>query len=102
MTVEYAAIAVGAILLMVILFWKKLRVIDAQLRRMQNEFDQLQTIESRLFFMALNANPKVEASRYAHSVASSCDRSLPAPVRVGRARRLTSAVREPALAATNA
>jgi hypothetical protein len=62
MTVEYEALAIGVLLIAVILLWKKARVFDARLLKLQNGLDELRTVESRLFLMALNANPKGDAS----------------------------------------
>jgi hypothetical protein len=61
MTIEYTAFAIGAFLIAVFLIWKKLRFIDTRLTEMRDELNELHTIESRLFMMALNANPKLEA-----------------------------------------
>jgi hypothetical protein len=63
MTIEYVALAIGAFLIVVIMIWKRLRFIGARLIEMQNELNELRTIESRLFMMALNADSKVEASK---------------------------------------
>jgi hypothetical protein len=65
MTIEFAAaLAIGTFLVVVILIWKKLRFIDARLREMQNEINELHTVESRLFMMALNVkhDPKTDPS----------------------------------------
>jgi hypothetical protein len=63
MTIEYAALAIGAFLIAVIMIWKRLRFIEARFIEMQIELKELHTIESRLFMMALNANSKAEASK---------------------------------------
>jgi hypothetical protein len=70
MTIEYAAVAVGTFLIVVILIWKKLRTIDMRLREMQAELNELHTVESRLFIMALNANPKTQAPKAEPTIAS--------------------------------
>jgi hypothetical protein len=62
MMAEYTSFAIGVFLVVAIMVWKKLRVIDKRLTEMQNEVDELRTIESRLFIMALNANPEVSTS----------------------------------------
>jgi hypothetical protein len=41
MTIEYAALVIGAFLIVVILIWIKLRFMDARLRKMQKELKQL-------------------------------------------------------------
>jgi hypothetical protein len=61
MTIEYTAFAIGAFFIAVVLIWKKLRFIDARLREMRTELNELRTVETRLFMMALNASPKLEA-----------------------------------------
>jgi hypothetical protein len=63
MTIEYAAVAIGAFLIVAIMIWKRLRFINARLMKIQNELNELRTIASRLFIMALNANSKVETSK---------------------------------------
>jgi hypothetical protein len=70
MTIEYAAVAVGTFLIVVILIWKKLRTIDVRLREMQAELNELHSVESRLFIMALNANPKTQAPKAEPTIAS--------------------------------
>jgi hypothetical protein len=70
MTIEYAAVAVGTFLIIVILIWKKLRTIDMRLREMQAELNELHAVESRLFIMALNANPKAQAPKAEPTIAS--------------------------------
>ncbi len=44
------------------LIWKKLRFLEARLKKMQNELTELHTVESRLFLMALNSKAKAEAT----------------------------------------
>jgi hypothetical protein len=66
MTIEYAALFIGVFLVVLILIWKRLHAMDTQLRKMRSEIDQLQTIESRLFFMALNSNAKRIAPKTAN------------------------------------
>jgi hypothetical protein len=61
MTIEYTAFAIGAFFIAVVLIWKKLRFIDARLREMRTELNELRTVETRLFMMALNASPKLTA-----------------------------------------
>jgi hypothetical protein len=59
----YEAFAVGgAFLVAAILVWKKLRFIERRLGELQNEINELRTVESRLFMMALNAKSKEEAA----------------------------------------
>jgi hypothetical protein len=63
MTIEHsAAFVIGTFLFVVVLIWKQLRFIDTRLRGMRTELNELRTVETRLFMMALNANPKVEAA----------------------------------------
>ena len=45
MTIEYVALAIGAFLIVVIMIWKRLRFIGARLIEMQNELNELRTIE---------------------------------------------------------
>jgi hypothetical protein len=63
MTIEYTAFAIGAFFIAVVLIRKKLRFIDARLREMRTELNELRAVETRLFMMALNASPKREESR---------------------------------------
>jgi hypothetical protein len=70
MTVEYEAMTVGIVLITTavliwnkIRIWKRMRAIDAQLAKMQQEIDILQMQESRRLMMALKANSKVEAPK---------------------------------------
>jgi hypothetical protein len=70
MTVTYEALAVGifligAIFVVAILFWKRLRAVEARLRTIRREINGLHVQESRRFVMELNANPKLEASKIA-------------------------------------
>jgi len=70
MTIEYAiAFVIGAFLIVVILIWRKLRSMVAQLSKMQKQLSEMQKelkdshiLFSRLFMTAMNANPKVEAA----------------------------------------
>jgi hypothetical protein len=57
MTIEDAALAIGAFL--VILIWGKLRFMDARLRKMQKDVKEFHILYNRLFMTAMNANPKV-------------------------------------------
>jgi hypothetical protein len=64
MTIDHAALAIGAslivmILIMVTLIWRKLRFMDARLSKIQNEHNEFHILYSRLFMTAMNANPKV-------------------------------------------
>jgi hypothetical protein len=69
MTVEYEAVAVGVVLIAAVMIWSKIRIwkrmraIDTQLAKMQQEIDILQMQESRRLMMALKANSKVEAPK---------------------------------------
>jgi hypothetical protein len=63
MTIDYAALGVGAFLVALIFIWKKLRVLDAQLEQMSAEINQLQIQESRRLLMALNAKPNASGSK---------------------------------------
>lgn len=69
MALEYAAMAIGAVLIATILTWSKVRIrrrlraIDAQLAKMQKEIDILHMQESRRLMMELKANSKVEAPK---------------------------------------
>jgi len=62
-------VAVGAVLIAAVLIWSKIRIwkrmraVDAQLAKMQNEIDILQMRESRRLMMELKANSKVEAPK---------------------------------------
>ena len=59
----YEAFAVGgAFLIAAIFVWKKLRFIKKGLGKLQNEINELRTVESRLLMMALNAKSKEEAA----------------------------------------
>ena len=59
----YEAFAVGgAFLVSAIFVWKKLLFIEKGLGKLQNEINELRTVESRLFMMALNAKSKEEAA----------------------------------------
>jgi hypothetical protein len=57
MTIEYAALAIGAFL--VILIWGKLRFVDARLRKLQKKLEEFDILYNRLFMTVMNANPKV-------------------------------------------
>jgi hypothetical protein len=48
---------IGAIVLVMILIWRRFRVIDRRLARMQQEINELRWIESRLFLIGVNARP---------------------------------------------
>ena len=68
MTIEYAAIAVGAFLAM-ILMWerqrvmaKRLRKTDVRLRKVEEELKEFQILYSRLFMTTMTARPKVDKS----------------------------------------
>lgn len=69
MTVEYEALALGAFLFAAVLIWnkirmwKRMRAIEAQLKKMQKEINVLQMQKSRRLMMELNANSKVEAPK---------------------------------------
>ena len=62
MTIEHAALAIGAFFMVVIMIWRKLRFIDARLSNMQKEHDEFHILYSRLFMTAMNANPKVDVA----------------------------------------
>ena len=58
MAVEYVVFAVWAFLFagIVILVWKRLRVIDARLGKAREEIDRLQIVDLRKFLTKLNTN----------------------------------------------
>jgi hypothetical protein len=57
----YEAFAVGGAFLVAAIFvWKKLRFIQRRLGELRNEINELRTVESRLFMMALNAKSKAD------------------------------------------
>ena len=57
MTIEDAALAIGAFL--VILIWRKLRFVDARLRKLQKKLEELDILYNRLFMTVMSANPKM-------------------------------------------
>jgi hypothetical protein len=64
MTVEYVVFVVWVFSFVgiVILVWKKLRVIDAGLGKMRKEIDHLQIVDLREFRTKLNANAGTKGS----------------------------------------
>jgi hypothetical protein len=68
-TVEYKALAVGAFVVAAVLVWNRIRIwkriwmIETQLKQMQREIDIVEMQESRRLIMELNANSKVEIDR---------------------------------------
>ena len=85
MTIEFAvAFVIGASLIVVILIWRKLRSMDAQLSKMQKQLSEMQKelkdshiLFSRLFMTAMNANPKVEPAFLAEPQVLAAPRDAP-------------------------
>jgi hypothetical protein len=69
--IEYKAWAVGAFVIAAVLIWdgiqirKRMRSIEIQLQKMQNEINVLQVHNSRHFLTELNAKSKVEIGPHA-------------------------------------
>jgi hypothetical protein len=53
MTIEHVALAIGAFLIVVFLVWRKLRFIEAQQKKTQNELKELSILYNRLFMTAM-------------------------------------------------
>ena len=64
MVIGDAAFVIGAFLTVVmILVWKKLRMIDRRLGEITNELNDVRTIETRLFMIAINEKFKGGTSK---------------------------------------
>jgi len=64
-SIPYAAIGIGASLIVVILIWMvaievRLRAIKRRYGRMRNQFQDMQNNQSHFLIMALNARPKAD------------------------------------------
>jgi hypothetical protein len=65
MTIEHAALAIGAFLIVVILLSIKLHFTDARLRKMQKELNEFHILYNRLFMTAMIQGGKSNAESIA-------------------------------------
>jgi hypothetical protein len=70
MTTAYAGLAAGAFLVVVIFVWTTHHIVVSRLGEIQSELAELHVEVSRLFVIALNADPKTGASKVEPNIAS--------------------------------